>query len=62
MIRVISQTLILLLILILLSSAALWFLSGHSTLAFDPLPKALGTGTTVGVRLFNPMACDACRW
>ncbi len=54
MIRVINQTLILLLILIVISSTALWFLSGHSTLAFDPQPKALGTATTIGVRLQNP--------
>ena len=54
MIRVINQGLVLLLILILLSSGALWFLSVHTTLAFDPAPQALATGSTIGVRVSNP--------
>jgi murein DD-endopeptidase MepM/ murein hydrolase activator NlpD len=46
--------LFLLVILILAAIGALFGLSAHSTLAFDPQPKAIGAATPITVRVTNP--------
>src|SRR5437899_7325344 len=45
---------ILLLIFVAVPAAVLWWSSTHSTLAFEPPPKAIGTATPVVVRIGNP--------
>jgi len=52
--RILAVVLVLLLILVVLPGAALWFLSTHSTLAFSPAPEAIGIATPIGVRVANP--------
>jgi len=45
---------ILLLIFCAIAGAVLWWSSAHSTLAFEPPPKAIGAATPVVVRIDNP--------
>jgi murein DD-endopeptidase MepM/ murein hydrolase activator NlpD len=52
--KILAAILVLLLILVALPGAALWFLSAHSTLAFSPAPQAIGVATPVGIRVANP--------
>jgi len=46
--------LVLLVLFLLAMPVALYVLSSHSTLAFDPAPKAVGDSTPVAVRVSNP--------
>jgi murein DD-endopeptidase MepM/ murein hydrolase activator NlpD len=48
------KVVVVLLVVVLAVPAALFFLSTHSTLAFDPAPKAIGEATPVSVRIANP--------
>ena len=41
-------------ILVLIALPVLYFMSSHSTLAFDPQPKAIGMATPVTVHIANP--------
>jgi hypothetical protein len=46
--------LLVLAVLLLLPLGVLFLLSGHSTLAFEPAPGAIGTATPVRVKVTNP--------
>ncbi|HWX89775.1 MAG TPA: hypothetical protein VNY75_05680, partial [Rhizomicrobium sp.] len=45
---------ILILLILAVPLGVLEFLSTHSVLSFDPVPKAIGEATTVDVRIANP--------